>query len=62
MVTRQLHFHCSKQAFARRGDESYEAQLYPKVEAGNHEGLLRSTQPVGIEGTIKPSFYQTKSF
>jgi hypothetical protein len=27
--------HCSKQAFARRGDESDESQLYLKVEADN---------------------------
>jgi hypothetical protein len=31
--------HCSKQAFARCGDESYDAHLCSKVEAANHGGL-----------------------
>jgi hypothetical protein len=31
--------HCSKQAFDRCGDESYEAQLRPKIEAGDHGGI-----------------------
>jgi hypothetical protein len=60
MVIRQPH--CSKQVFARRGDESDEAQLRPKVETVNHGGLWRSTQSVAIEGTINPSFHQTTSF
>jgi hypothetical protein len=34
MATRQPHY--NKQAFARRGDENSEAQLYPKLEAANH--------------------------
>jgi hypothetical protein len=41
MAIRQPH--CSNQSFDRRGDESYEAQLCPKVEADNHRGLWRST-------------------
>jgi hypothetical protein len=32
--------HCSKQAFARRGDDSYEAHLCLKVEADNHVGIV----------------------
>ncbi len=37
MAIRQPH--CSKQAFGRRGAESYEAQLSPKMEAVNHGGI-----------------------
>jgi hypothetical protein len=37
MVIRQPH--CSQPAFDRRGGESYEAQLRPKVETDNHGGL-----------------------
>jgi GMP synthase-like glutamine amidotransferase len=32
--------HCSKQAFARRGNENYETQLHPKVEADNYGGIV----------------------
>jgi hypothetical protein len=32
--------YCKKQAFDHRGDESYEAQMYPKIEAGNQGGII----------------------
>jgi hypothetical protein len=38
MALRQPHY--SQQAFDRRGDESDEAQLHPKVKAGNHRGIM----------------------
>jgi hypothetical protein len=38
MTVRQPRY--SKEEFARRGDEIYESQVRPKVEAGNHGKIV----------------------
>jgi hypothetical protein len=38
MTTRQPCY--SKEEFARRGDELYEAQVRPQVEEGNHGKIV----------------------
>jgi len=38
MVVRQPRY--SKEEFARRGDEIYETQVRPQVEAGNHGKIV----------------------
>jgi hypothetical protein len=38
MVVRQPRY--SKEEFARRGDELYETQVRPQVEAGNHGKIV----------------------
>lgn len=38
MTVRQPRY--SKEEFAQRGDEIYEAQVRPKVEAGNHGKIV----------------------
>jgi hypothetical protein len=38
MTVRQPHY--SKEEFARRGDEIYESQVRPQIEAGNHGKIV----------------------
>ncbi len=46
MTVRQPRY--SKEEFARRGDEIYESQVRPKVEAGNHGKIVAIVRPLEI--------------
>ena len=37
----------SKEEFARRGDEIYESQVRPQVEAGNHDKIVAIDMETG---------------
>ena len=53
MTVRQPRY--SKEEFARRGDEIYESQVRPQVEAGNHGKIVAIDIETGAFEVAKDS-------